>query len=172
MQAELKDWLTPKAVIAGTYAVVGIVGYCNLWKRYKKQCALIKNEMAGKYTWDDYKSAAKGIEGLVLNENESVKKMTSLLIFGSQNCAQYDLIKDESKIKAQTPTLGSLETTKVPFHSKLYRGFLVLEQERVTAVSHSDKFSVEIYPQPWLKKIGYAYGVAGLGVIAFCGLTK
>jgi hypothetical protein len=157
MQAELKDWLTPKAVIAGTYAVVGIVGYCNLWKLYKKQCAFIEEKMKGEYAaLDDCEKELQKIDGVVLE-----KKIEK------NNADESVCILNKSQLM--------IKKVEVRFSYNLCKGSLAWKSEALFSLGclpTKDTCRFEIYPQPWLKKIGYAYGVAGLGVLAYCGLTK
>jgi hypothetical protein len=181
ISADWGDWITPKAVAATGYAGACVFGYFKWYRPYKQELAQANCKKEEQGRWPAFQLT--DIQNSFLNG--TVKKNFVSLEEGSEigtvsfgekydinteaDTFKHDLQHNQDYVYQGKYTCGILKmhtVEKCDVDKKK-----MTDKETMTDIAMTTSIS-SYSMQPWLKKIGYAYGAAGLGVLAFCGLTK
>jgi hypothetical protein len=172
MYAEIKDWVKP--IVVGTYAVACLYGYFKWYKPYQKEVATPYTECRKTVAYPK----TLPVKELTSFVEEAAKKFSVTISEPkrsgySRGQEYYDgmVCKRDDKYTQDVKFQGKFTCGVLNLNSSVECNIDTNNTEEAIYNKMSVRFS-SCSAQPWLKKIGYAYGFAGLGVLAFCGLSK
>jgi hypothetical protein len=156
ISADWSDWFTPKTIVVGLYTASCVYGV----KKWVMPYVFFKSAAAKEYT---YRFEVRH-EGLKSDIKPATIKITDPLLQSYGN-ADIDLSLQANSVSQQKKVgMYGIQLSLNYYATYTSHRYPML----VTATISTQQIETD----GRLKKVGYAYGVAGLGVLAFCGLSK